>query len=137
MLYLNFSWERLIFSKIFMELLMEKKEKIMDNYLFNLKFIVSKTGLKTLCHVASISTIQFITDMICTVACQETEVVRFLGSFHLCLFLNYFNQTTKSNLSKNYYQIWSPKQKTNFLQPRYIFSLLITSFREVLIQAQK
>ena len=75
--------------------------------------------------------------MICTVACQETEVVRFLGSFHLCLFLNYFNQTTKSNLSKNYYQIWSPKQKTNFIQPRQFFSLLIASFREVLIQAHK
>ena len=31
--------------------------------------------------------------MICTVACQKIEVVRFLGSFHLCLFLNYVNQT--------------------------------------------
>ena len=40
-----------------MELLVEKKEKVMDNYLFNLKFTVSKTGLKILCHVASISTI--------------------------------------------------------------------------------
>ena len=40
-----------------MELLMEKKGKIMDNYLFNLKFTVSKTGLKILCHVASICSI--------------------------------------------------------------------------------
>ena len=38
-------------------------------------------------------------------ACQKIEVEKFLGSFHLCLFLTYVNQTTKSNLSKNYYQI--------------------------------
>ena len=45
-------------------------------------------------------------------------VLRFLGSLHLCLFYSYVNQTTKSNLSKNYYQIRStgfPIQKTNFL----------------------
>ena len=41
-----------------------------------------------------------ITDMICTFVCQEIEVVMFLGSFQLCLFVNYVNQTTKSNLSK-------------------------------------
>ena len=75
--------------------------------------------------------------MICTVACQETEVVKFLGSFHLCLFLNYVNQTTKSNLSKIYHQIRSPKQTTNFLQPRQFFSILIRSFKEVLIQVRK
>ena len=40
--------------------------------------------------------------MICTVACQEIEVVKFLGLFHLCLFLTYIYQTTKSNLSKSY-----------------------------------
>ena len=65
--------------------------------------------------------------MICTVACQEIEVLRSLGSFHLCLFLNYVNQTTKSDLSKIHYQIRSmgfPKQKTNFLPQ--LFSLLIT-----------
>ena len=51
------------------------------------------------------------------------------GSFHLCLFLSYVNQTTKSNLSKNYYQIQStgfPKQKTNFLPSRQLFSSIIT-----------
>ena len=31
-----------------MELLMENKGKIMNNYLFNLKFTVSKTGLNML-----------------------------------------------------------------------------------------
>ena len=102
-----------------MELLIENKGKVMDNYLFNLKFTVSKTALK-ICHVVLICTIYFITDMMCTVASQEIEVVRFLDWFHLCLFLNYSNQTTKDNLSKNYYQIQSTgflKQKTNFLQP--------------------
>ena len=43
-----------------MELLMEKKEKVMDNYFFNLKLTVSKTGLKILCHVASICTINLL-----------------------------------------------------------------------------
>ena len=100
---------------------MENKGKVMDNYLFNLKLTVSKTELKMFCRVALTCTIYCITDMICTVACHEIEVVRFLSSFHLCLILNYANQTTKSNLSKKYYQIRStgfPKQKTNFLSPR-------------------
>ena len=43
------------------------------------KITMSKTGLKMLCHVALTCTIYCITDMICTVGCQETEVVRFLG----------------------------------------------------------
>ena len=80
-----------------MELLMKNKGKVMDNFLFNLKFTVLKSGLKMLCQVALICTIYCITDMICTVACQDIEVVRFLGSFHLCLFLNYVNQTAKTN----------------------------------------
>ena len=104
-----------------MELLIENKGKVMDNYLTNLKFTVSKTTLKILCHITLVCTIYCITNMICTVACQEIEVVRFLGSSHPGLFLNYVNQTTKSNFSKNYYQIRStgfPKQKTNFLPPR-------------------
>ena len=37
-----------------MELLMENKEKVMDDYLFNLKFTVPNTGLKILCHVVLI-----------------------------------------------------------------------------------
>ena len=78
---------------------MENKGKFIDDYLFNQKFAVPKTGLKILCHVALICTIYCVTDMICTVASQEIEVVRFLGSFHLYLFLNYFSQTTKSNVS--------------------------------------
>ena len=85
-----------------MEFLMENKGKVMDNYLFNLKFTISKTGLKMLCHVALICTIYCITDitiycitdMNCTIECQEIEVVRFLGLFHLCLFLSYVNQST-------------------------------------------
>ena len=55
----------------------------MDNCLFNLKLTVSKTGVKMLCHVALIRTIYCITDMICTVACQEIEDLICLGSFHL------------------------------------------------------
>ena len=67
--------------------------------------------------------------MVGTVACQEIEVVKFLGSFQLCFFLSYVNQSIKSNLSKNYCQIWNTgflKQKTNFLPPRSLFSLLLT-----------
>ena len=40
-----------------MELLMENKGKVMDNYLSNLKFTLPKTGLKMLCHAALICTI--------------------------------------------------------------------------------
>ena len=58
-----------------MKLRMENKGKVMDNYLFNLKFTVSKTGLKMLCPVALICTIYCITHMICTVAYQEIDVV--------------------------------------------------------------
>ena len=58
---------------------MENKGKFMDNYLFNQKITVSKTVLKMLCHVALICTIYCITDMICTVACPEIEVVRFVS----------------------------------------------------------
>ena len=63
-----------------------------------------------------------ITEMIWTVPCQEIEMVRFLGSFHLCLFLNYVNQTTKSNLSNSECGI----SKTNFLTTWQLFSLIIT-----------
>ena len=63
-----------------------------------------------------------ITEMIWTVPCQEIEMVRFLGSFHLCLLLNYVNQTTKSNLSNSKCGI----SKTNFLTTRQLFSLIIT-----------
>ena len=44
-----------------MELLMENKEIVMDNYLFNLKFTVSREcyGLKMLCHFALICTIYY------------------------------------------------------------------------------
>ena len=34
-----------------MELLMENKEKVTDDYLFNLNFTVLNTGLKMLCPV--------------------------------------------------------------------------------------
>ena len=71
-----------------------------------------------LCHIALICTIYCITDMICTVACQKIEVERFLSSFHLCLFLNYVNHTTKSNLSKNYKRI----RRTGFQKPKEKFS---------------
>ena len=52
---------------------MENKGKFMDNYLFNRKFTVSKTGLKVLCHVALICTIDCITNMICTVAVSRLK----------------------------------------------------------------
>ena len=58
----------------------QNKEKVKDNYLSNLKFTVSKTGLKMLCHVSLICTIYCITDIICTAACWKIEVMRFLGS---------------------------------------------------------
>ena len=58
-----------------MELLIEtikNKGKVIDNYLFNLKFTVSKKALKVLCHVALICTIYCIADMICTAAFRES-----------------------------------------------------------------
>ena len=67
--------------------------------------------------------------MICTVACQETEVVRFLGSFHLCLFLNYFNQATKSNLSKKLLSNLESKTKDKFLTTRLIFFFINNKFQ--------
>ena len=42
LLHASFSWERFIFSKIFMDLPIENKGKVIDNYLFNLKLTVSK-----------------------------------------------------------------------------------------------
>ena len=53
-----FSYENLIFSNIFMELLMENKEKVMDGDQFDLKFTVLKTDLKMLFHL--ISSIRYI-----------------------------------------------------------------------------
>ena len=100
LLHPRFSWKRFIFSKVFLELQMENEWKAMANYLFNLKLTMSKTELKMLFHFALISTIYCMTDVICTVACQEIKVVRFLGSFYLCLFLDHVNQTTKSNYQK-------------------------------------
>ena len=85
---------------MFVELPMENKGKIINNYLFNRKLTVSKTGLKMLCHVELICTLYCITDMTCTVACQEIKVIRFLVSFHLCLVLSYANQTTKAIYQK-------------------------------------
>ena len=42
------------------------KEKVMDIYLFSLKFTESKSGLNMLCHVALISFTHCITEMIFT-----------------------------------------------------------------------
>ena len=47
-----------------MELLMENKEKIMDDYLFVQKFVVSQTGLKMLYRTVLVSTIHCIIEMI-------------------------------------------------------------------------
>ena len=91
----------------------------MDNNLFSLKILVSKTELKMLCYIDLHYFLYYRLDS--TVAYQEIKVVRFLGLFHLCLFLNYVSQTTKSNLLRYYYQIRStgfPKQKINFLPLR-------------------
>ena len=49
--YPSLSWDGFIFSKIFI-LLMENKGKVMGNYLFNLKFTVSKIGY-FICNVMS------------------------------------------------------------------------------------
>ena len=111
---------RKIFNKIFIELPMENKAKYMDNYLLNKKFTVLKTGLKVLYHVALICTIYCITDMICTVACPEIEVMRFF-SFSIM----------STRPQKAFYQKLItrsfPKQKTNFSLPRQLFSSLITT----------
>ena len=88
-----------------MTLLMENKGKVMEDYLFNyIQFTVSKTGLKMLCHVVLISTVHCITEMISNHLCLEIQVMMFLGSIQLCLFISYVNQTAKSNLSPIYYQ---------------------------------
>ena len=58
-----------------MELLIEtikNKGKVIDNYLFNLKFTVSKKALKVFWHVALICTFYCIADMICTAAFRES-----------------------------------------------------------------
>ena len=65
---------------------------------------MSKAGLKILCHVVLTSTVHCITEMVSAHLCQETQVMRFLRSFQLCLFLSYVYQTAKSNLSPIYYQ---------------------------------
>ena len=49
-LHSSFSWERFIFSKISMELLMGNKGEVMNNYTINLKFTVLKARLKILCQ---------------------------------------------------------------------------------------
>ena len=54
--------------------------------------------------------------MTCTEACQEIQVVRLLGSFYLCLFLNYVKQTKKKTiikklLSTSEYGIFKTKDK--------------------------
>ena len=93
---------------------MESEGKVMDNYFFNVKFKVSKNGLEMLCHVALICTIYCITDLICTVACQEIEVVRFPS-----LYLSQLCQPDpkehfiKKLLSSSGYEI--SKIKDNFL----------------------
>ena len=43
---------------------MENKRKVLDDYLFDLKFTVSKTGLKTLFHIDLISIIHCVTKII-------------------------------------------------------------------------
>ena len=76
----------------------------------------------------------------CTVECQDIKVVRFLGWLHLCLFLNYVNQTTKRNLSKNHYQLRStgfPQQKTNFWPPSVIIFFINNYFNLLMPDGSK
>ena len=54
-----------------MELLMENKGKFIDKYLFNLKFTVAITGLKNVMSCCIDVHYLLITDMICSMACQE------------------------------------------------------------------
>ena len=110
-----------------MKLLMQIKGKVKDNYLFNLKLTVNNR-IKNV--MSCCIDLHYLLHVISTVACQEIEVVRFIGCFHLYLFLSYVNKNTRSNLSKTYYQIRStrfPKEKANFLPPRSLFSSLITN----------
>ena len=64
---------------------MQNKGKAMCNYLFNLKFTLSNTGLKMLCHVALICTINCITDMICTSLLNYVPYVPYAPSCLTCL----------------------------------------------------
>lgn len=102
---------------MFIELLMENKGKNVDNYLFKLKLTASKTRLKMLRHVALICIIYCIIDMICTVACQEIEVVIDVSRFFPPLPLSQFCQTDckkqfiKNLLSNSAYGISKTKDK--------------------------
>ena len=73
-------------------------------------------------HVALICIIYCIIDMICTVACQEIEVVIDVSRFFPPLPLSQFCQTDcKKQFIKICYLIQHagfPKQKTNLLPPR-------------------
>ena len=115
--YPSLSWDGFIFSKIFI-LLMENKGKVMGNYLFNLKFTVSKIGY-LICNVMSHWFVLF-TVLPLWLALKHVRRFKWWGCLvrSTCLFLNYVKQTKKKQLSKNYYQLRSTgfsKQKTNLL----------------------
>ena len=102
----------MFFSKIFMELLMEDKEKVMGDYLCNFKFTVSKTWLEMLCHVVFILTFHCVTKKISTHCVMpgdlSDEVSWFLS---ICFVLSYLYQTTKRSLSPIYCQRNMHQQK--------------------------
>ena len=95
---LSFSWKRFILSKLFMILLMESKEKVKDNYLFNLTLIVSNR-IKNV--ISCCIDLHYFLYIISTVPCQEIkwwkrfpkEKTDFLPPRSLLFFIN--NKITK------------------------------------------
>ena len=55
-----------------------------------------------LCRFALLCTNYCITHMICTVTCQEIEMVRFLSLFQFYVVLIHVNWTANRNSSKKY-----------------------------------
>ena len=95
-----------------MELLMEDKEKVMGDYLCNLKFTVSKTWLEMLCHVVFIFTFHCVTKKISTHCVMSGDLSDEVSWFFLlCFVLSYLCQTAKSSLSPIYCQRNMHQQK--------------------------
>ena len=75
-----------------MELLMENKEKVMDDYLFNLKFMMSKTRLKIFYHVVLICTIHCIVEIIyshCGVSGYLSDEIFFSSRLQKAIFYRF------------------------------------------------
>ena len=78
-------------------MLLVNKKYVMDDYLFSLKFTVSKSESKMLCHLVLISLTHCFTEIIFSDHLSD----EFFGSLYLFL---YVNQISESNLSSIYHQ---------------------------------